>query len=46
MKIIRSNTPFSCKIDAYNAVIWKISHKNIVPDKKKASKQTAKTTKK
>lgn len=45
-KNIRSNAPFSCKIDAYNAVIWKISHKNIVPDKKKASKQTAKTTKK
>lgn len=45
-KKVSSESGFECRINGYDAVIWKLVHKNITPEKKKTSKQSAKTTKK
>lgn len=46
MKKIAHDIPFSCRIGAYDAVVWKIIHKNISVEKKKTAKQPTKTVKK
>ena len=45
-KALKSDSPFECLVGGNNAVIWKISHKNIISSKKISPKQSTKKIKK
>ncbi len=45
-KVFCAEQPFECYVGPYDAVIWKITHKNISTNKKKTTKQTTKKIKK